>query len=874
MEVQMLSSIAFMCSCMLAMVNAVPIPTCQIGHLNETSFAECGNKGYAMRCNSTELKQIPRAYPRSTDTIHYPPPLCLLDLSHNNFYRVKNGSFVNVRNLNATDVLWLYLDFSNVSYIESNAFVNLTNLIYLNLSGNHLNLPDSLGFGVFSPLLSLKNINLKEIRFSTFDMIGKELKCLKNLTGLFIDLCNNCTFGADFESLPKLEVLSLSGRSKGACSVPTVLNETFRYVTGVRYLYMASCAIDVIEADTFKYLTNISLLDISYNSGLNFSGMNIALYGLRNSSTLKVLNVNRINPMYETGIKFDVSYTDNLQTLQALETLHMDLNKIEVFDEDIFKPFRFPLSLRVFTLSGNRLTFGSYIKCLQRIKGVTRLDISRQHLNFDPFFFEHYEASSKTEFHVYRNFTIPQLNRDDCPANCSVCVPTSLHEVIWRQSFVYFKIESPLTICGAGGLKHLDMSFNLLLKWNDFVSGLDNLTYLDLSENYCDEVKNDFFAKFTSLEHLNISGNMLGTAFDPAVNKNASQMFQFQKNLKKLDMSDDKITRLPVDIFKNLKNLTYLSLSGNFIDDWNSSLEYVRCLRELDLSKNKLYMLPEALTNYLDSVVGEDCDDENNVTLRLIANPLECSCKSLPFLKWMRYSKVMVLFRAEDSCRLNGENFQFSSNEHLEELIRILEFDKCLDKTWVIWTVSAACSVLTFVCSIVVCSLVYRNRWKLRYIYYSRNRRYMHEGFERLFDNDAFVSYAKNSARFIKNQMVPVLEEQHGVKLWVADRNSLPGTSVAENICHGIYNSRKSVLLINKEYLNDSWCDYEMNMANMESIKAKRKLIIIVLLEQIPMNKLPVCIMRFLQSERSLEYPQDKQNHSTFWMNLADEINS
>lgn len=866
-----------MCSCMLAMFNAVLMPTCQIGHLNETSFAECGNKGYAMRCNNTELKQIPRFYPNSTDTIDYPPPLCLLDLSHNNFYRVENGSFVNVENLNATDVLWLYLDFSNVSYIESNAFVNLTNLIYLNLSGNHLNQPDSLDFGVFNPLLSLKNINLKEIRFSTFDLIGKELKCLKNLTGLYIDLCSNCIFGADFESLPKLEVLSLSGRSKGACVAPTVLNETFRYVTGVRCLYLASCAIDVIEAGAFKYLTNISLLDISYNSELNFSGMNTALYGLRNSSTLKVLNVNRINPMYETGIKFDVSYTENLQTLQALEILHMDLNKIEVFDEEIFKPFKFPHTLRNVTLSGNRITYGSYMKFLQRIKGVANLDISRQHLNFDPFFFEHYEASSENGFQVYRtyrNFTVPQLNERECPGICSVCVPSSLHSIKWRQSFVYFKIERPMAICGAGGLKHLDMSFNLILKWNEVVFGLDNLTHLDLSENYCDEVKNDFFVRLISLKHLNISGNMLGTSFHPEVNKNASQMFQFQKNLTKLDMSDNKITRLPVDIFKNLRNLRYLSLSGNFIDNWNSSLEYVRCLRELDLSRNKLYMLPEALTNYLESIVEEDCDDENNVTLRLFSNPLECSCKALPFLKWMRYSKVLVLFRADDSCRLNGENFQFSSNEHLEELITILERDKCLDKSWIIWAVSAACSVLTFVCSVVVCCLVYRNRWKLRYIYYSRNRRYMHEGFERLFDNDAFVSYAKNSACFIKNQMVPVLEEQHGVKLWVADRNSLPGTSVAENICHGIYNSRKSVLLINKEYLNDSWCDYEMNMANMEAIKAKRKLIIIVLLEQIPMNKLPVCIMRFLQSERSLEYPPKKQNHGTFWMNLADEINS
>lgn len=350
-------------------------------------------------------------------------------------------------------------------------------------------------------------------------------------------------------------------------------------------------------------------------------------------------------------------------------------------------------------------------------------------------------------------------------------------------------------------------------------------------------------------------------------------MFESQIYLKTLDISFNKITFLPSDIFKNLRNLQYLNLSGNLIVDWNYSLETSRSLRELDLSGNKLYNLPESLTSYLDSLVEEDCNKTVSVTLH--SNPLECTCKTLPFLKWIRTSKVFVNLYATDVCRLNGESYSLMTNDHLQYITDILEHDKCADRKWVTWTISSICSILTCFLSVIVCCMVYRNRWKLRYIYYSRNRRYRHKGFEYLFENDAFISYAESNACFIKNKVVPSLEVQHGLRIWVADRNSIPGTSIAENISHAIYSSRKSVLLIDNAYLSDTWCDYELNMAHVESVETKRNLIIVVLMASIEMNKLPICLLKLIDNgECCIEYPEDEHDIDTFWMQIADEINS
>ena len=200
-------------------------------------------------------------------------------------------------------------------------------------------------------------------------------------------------------------------------------------------------------------------------------------------------------------------------------------------------------------------------------------------------------------------------------------------------------------------------------------------------------------------------------------------------------------------------------------------------------------------------------------------------------------------------------------------IIRELE-GTCVDYNWLVTLCSV---VLTGIISVILCGFVYRHRWKLRYMYHSRNRRHTHVGYERIFEFDAFISYASDDGSFIKQNLLPELEDRHGLKLWVADRNSRPGASVAQNITHAIYNSRKTILLATRAYFDDNWCDYEMHMAHVESVETKRKLMVIVLMEDIP-DALPISVLRLLQSEKSMEYPHHPQHVTTFWRELANTI--
>lgn len=885
---------------------------CALGRLDPLTESQCknvtGGVGYAMRCNNTDLQTVPTRYPSRTAKLT--PPLCLLDLSQNNISKVGNVSFVNKTNINASDVVWLYLHNNHLTYIEARAFEGLVNLWYLNLSHNSLEWKGGFATGVFRPLLSLKFLNLKANPFRSFYKLDEELVFLKNMTSLLINMIGqNMTFGPYFQNLTNLKNLSLSGMESGTCVLQTLGNNSFINLGQIKTLFISGCEVKTIDPIAFEPLKQLENLDLSYNEKLKFKGMNTALFGLRNSSTLKQLRVNRIHRLFELGNSLKVEHLENFRTLRSIEILHMDLNKIEVFDKDIFLQSYLPLSLRTVTFSGNRLCYGEYVQYLHMAVNLVKIDASRQYLMYDPYFHrgdsltppsflssgddlaEHVYYSTpqlslqnRNTDGIYQKHILPYLNSNDpnlnitnfqiklakliCRCNEStnkyLCLPPKLKVLIFRKSFLYLEIPK-LIICGADSVIKLDMSFNLVHGWHGPVLGFPNLKMLNLSENYCNNVSSDFFYFFPELTHLNISGNNLGKSFDPNVNMKSDQMFRTLKNLKILDMSYNQIYNLPKDLFTNAIKLECLNISNNNLKVWNSELKS-RNFSFLDLRSNKLHTLPVSLRNFLDNST-----ERNKVILYLGYNKIDCS--SLPFLKWMMNTPVHIYFSPIDTCLVNEHEERMVHQEDVQNIVNILEHQVCMKpEKWLTWTVGISCSVLGGILTMIVSGVVYRNRWKIRYIYYNRKRRYIHQGFERIFSYDAYISYARGKASFIYSSLVPKLEGEHSLRVWVTDRDSAVGVGVAENIVYGISNSRKTVLLIDDEYLQDSWCDYDMNMALVDSVQTERSSIIIVLMLSYRPDKIPVHILRTLAQQQPIEYPENHSDIEGFWTNLATEI--
>lgn len=852
-------------------------------------FQGCDKDCYAMRCNGSRLQEVPKSYPGLNDT--YTPAISLLDLSYNNITTLENGSFVKAANLTASTIRWLYLQNNGLQNMSSDAFEGLHNLVYLNLSWNKLVWKRSFGAGVFRPLISLISLNLKVNHFESVEDLDVELSYLRNLIGLLLSpSSSNFTFGPKFQTLFNLRNLSLSGLTRKSCKMEHIGNDTFKYLGQITSLFVTNCNISKIESNAFKPLQNLTDLDLSYNENLTFNGMNSALYGLRNSS-LKQLRVNKIHRFYGLGLVLKIEYLENLRTLGNLTTLHMDLNKIEVINEGIFTPkCIFPPSLKTLTLAGNRLSYDRYTHYIYLADHLQTLDISRQHFTFDPHYYDDEKFNEEIKRGVDRVKHVVQSGRFFSPANieytanslssynlslacdCSkvnkryICLPPNLKSIMFHRSVLYTEIPL-LVICNGFSLERLGMSANIIYTWSGPVYGLQNVKYLDLSYNKCSNISADFFFFFPALECLNISGNYLKKVLDDRQNKDANKIFRTQKSITRLILSYNHLHFLAPHLLENMSRLEYLDLGNNNLKEWTAILNSKQ-LKFLNLVGNKLRELPESLRNFLD-----DSRKRGNVTLLLHNNKIDCSqCESLPFLKWVIKTEVTVKFSKYDTCLVNEKVKDLTSKDDVKKIVRILENDVCNKPTWITSTVAGSAGLLGCILTLIISTAVYRSRWKLRYFYY-RKRRYTHKGFQRLFSRDAYISYSKDRAQFIYDTLVPALEERHGLHLWVTDRDSEAGASVAENIVHGICNSRKSVFLIDEQFLTDSWCDYDINMALLESIETNRNAIIIVLMKNVSPGMIPVHIIRFLKNEPSLEYPTNDEYLETFWQSLAFEIN-
>ncbi|PVD38462.1 hypothetical protein C0Q70_01077 [Pomacea canaliculata] len=186
-------------------------------------------------------------------------------------------------------------------------------------------------------------------------------------------------------------------------------------------------------------------------------------------------------------------------------------------------------------------------------------------------------------------------------------------------------------------------------------------------------------------------------------------------------------------------------------------------------------------------------------------------------------------------------------------------------------------AVSCFFCLILslVSAMMYRFRWKLRYWYYASRMSYTRAQSQesRQFDFDAFVSYASDDEDFVRSQLVHNLEVQENLRLNVHDRDFTPGQPIPYNIVAAVQNSRRTLVVLTRHLLQSDWCQYEMQMANMEAVHTGRDVLVFLLYEDIPSHELPRQVLYNLQSSTFIHFPHDHPElQSNFWMRLTEVL--
>ncbi|XP_014470842.1 PREDICTED: leucine-rich repeat-containing protein 15-like isoform X2 [Dinoponera quadriceps] len=344
--------------------------------------------------------------------------------------------------------------------------------------------------------------------------------------------------------------------------------------------------IEVIAPNAFSKLPKLKKLYLSNNK---FStARDIFTFG--GHETLEILTANNAvrNAIY-IDITIPGSYP-NLEILFARENGFKDITATEK------SPFP---KLKILDLSGNRMTDTKF-------KNLLPSSLEHIYLNDNSF------------------STLKSLSKG---SNVTTLILDNNRFTMIRD-FSNNPNDIGLWLSAFHNLRHLSVAGNMISTiYSDF-SGLNNLTYLNLSRNEISSLSSGAFQKLLQLETLDLSQNKI-----QEVIKMSSAI-----NVTTLLLSCNKIQKVPANAFQQMPELRELSLKANLIEEVDvNSFAYLNYLETLDLSDNKLSSLPEGWTGAFNSLQILDLSENKFTSLEslslsntlplvevyLMANPLK-----------------------------------------------------------------------------------------------------------------------------------------------------------------------------------------------------------------------------------------------------------
>ncbi|XP_059140379.1 toll-like receptor 4 [Physella acuta] len=794
----------------------------------------CTVYGTVCNCSNLGLTEVPDNLPVTITT---------LLLYNNSLATLVNNTFTRYPRLTN-----LVLSKNQIKKMELGCFNGLEKLLHLNLRFCNLSMsPGSFKTGVFSPLKSLRILILNK-NAKDSDVVkeypDQALADLKNLEALFIDGLKNKTFGLGFLNMTRLRNLTLAGFTQGFCKLQGLTQETFVNLAQIVSLNISDCSMQgqFMSSLTFASLPNLQVLDLSYNPQLNLIHFQEIACGFRNSN-LTHLYVNAIEGRFNEGVKITSNMVKCLP--KSLKSIEARTNGFYYIDVGVFETL--PETIESIDVSDNRFVFGKYLENLVQLKNLRVLKLN----------------GGTFVYNLPRNYPKDQ-QRDYVSRNSSeylvLPLPPKLKHLEMNIASLNY-VMSKFQINASNSLENLFLNLNYFPRLKGPVTGLSHIKKFMLRDCSIETIDAKFFNNFPTLETLDLGYNELKSYF---ITENR-KIFKSLHMLKTLDITNNRITRFDFDIFYGLFSLKNLLLNNNELDQFNISIDNMFNLSVLNLSYNQLGRLPDRLRKQIDL---------RNVSIDLADNPIRCDCKNLDFLKWMAKSKAFDKSFYNYFCVYADGSIKAVTDGYERE-IQVLIAECAHNYTLFLAVLGATLLVIV----VVVSAVVYRYRWKIRYMYYAAYLRFSNRNSpasSKAFVYDVFISYSSEDDTFVTEEVVTELRKRN-LKLHVHGRDFVAGAYIASNILTAVKESRRTLVVLTRNLLGSKWCDYELQMANMEAVDTGRPVLVFLLKDAISNREMGSDLLNHIRNNTYIQYPtnssgQDGDAMTVFWDKLAHDL--
>nr|AUG89725.1 Toll-like receptor 3 [Penaeus japonicus] len=832
----------------------------KISQLNQQVFSDLYTV-QVLRLSHNQLKTIPAAAFAACVNLH------TLDLSYNQLTSVPDKAFQGVSVLS-----FLALDNNKISEVGPNSLKNLSSLEDLNLNGNQLTaIPEAVGH-----LRYLKTLDLGENQIS--DLANMPVKGLQFLYGL--RLVNNKIKGNltknTFSDIPSLKILNLAKNSITAIEIGTFDNN----------LNLQAVRIDANQLSNinglFETLPNLLWLNVSDN--------NIEVFDYHFvPQSLEWLDLHK-NKISELG-NFKERHDLNLQTLDASFNKLQYINSIQI-----------PDSVQLLFLNDNKISVVEPFTFFKKVNltrvdlfanQLSRMDMSALRLSPVPV------GKSLPEFYLGGNPFICDCNMEWLQ-RINALEHRRQHPTIMDLESIY--CQMPFARTGAF-IPLVDVNpSQFLCQYETHCFALCHCCEFDACDCemtcpdgcgcYHDQSWRSNIVDCSLQDVQQVPDRIPTDATQAYLDGNdlrnlSSHSFIGRKHLQILYVNASNVRSLDNETFSGLSRLTALHLEDNLLEALRGNeFQGLEVVRELYLHNNRLRYVHQhtfATLFHLEVLTLHNNHLINFPVWRLVENPY-LSHVSLSTNQWSCQCQFVESF----GIWLNGNERKVSDAREIkcytdvaeeEPGSYIMEFNvtTCMNTSSsstviqpmvldnLLHPVIATCVAFVVVVILLLC-FVYRGTIRV-WIYSQCGYRMCHKNVstddrDKLFD--AFVSYSSKDEAWVNQVLAGELgrgDRPYRVCLHYRD---FPVTAyIAETIVEAVESSRRTIIVLSKNFIENEWCRFQFKSAHHEVLKKRRQRLIVIVLGEIPARDLDPDLRLYLKTNTCI-YASDK----FFWEKL------
>lgn len=728
----------------------------------------------------------------------------------------------------------LNLSRNKIAHIDVGAFDNNRNLQAIRLDGNYLK---DLS-GLFGRLPTLVWLNVSENRIESFEytMIPAQLQWL-DIHANRIERLGNYF---EIKQPLALTVLDASANRLNEITGNSIPNS-------MEILYLNHNRIARVQAYTFFKKPNISRVDLVGNQ-----------IAVLDTNALRISTVPKGRPLPEFFIGDNPYLCDcNLDWLQRVTTEMrtqpklMDLNNV-------------------------------YCKLIyNRGKSNVLLIDTQPHQFLCP-----YQSQCSSLCHCC-DFSACDCKMD-CPERCSC-----FHDQSWTSNVIdcsradyadKFPPQIPME------------ATQIYLDGNDFselrshaLIGRRRLRVLYLNTSNIANIQNRTFFGLKELELLNIADNRLtalsGYEFDGLV------------QLRELYMQNNRVEQINSDTFVQLQQLKTLRLDNNRLVRLHAD-DFPHSLSDLRMSQNPWQCDCERFDKFKAFVAREAVKDRYRIKCYskaaaaiegTISNAINIGNGSVMPIRIESYDDGLLVINVNASLacsaaadknyalRINGsqsDRTDTDANDHLASSSSSSSSNNFQKPTISIVYQHLPLLVTTLLGFFILILLIlivfifrqelrvwFHSRFGIRLFYSNTTAIDRHER-DKLFD--AFVSYSSKDEAFVIEHLAPKLE--NGVppyKLCLHYRDFPVGAYIADTIVQAIDSSRRTIMILSKNFIKSEWCRFEFKSAHHQVLRDRRRRLIVILLGDVPQKDLDPDIRLYLKTNTYLQW-----GDKLFWQRL------